>query len=214
MEAVGTIFLRYRNTSSKDNDDYLHRYNRPRVDLVVSILTSLVIPQAVDKINSIRSKNHGKAVAAWRKTFKKNWEDLLDLVVNQDLLKYRTNPIKWTCACPGFLLSRFLVCKHIKFCYEKITDRPKLFSEIQRQRESPFWIHEQLTLRPEHRPSIREIPSDNDHEPDSDNETGSETEFSENYLANLEDEIPSVNDGASHLELDSQIAVSVEIWYF
>ncbi|KAI0999659.1 hypothetical protein K3495_g8538 [Podosphaera aphanis] len=162
-------------------------------------------------MNAIRSKNHRKAVAAWRKTFKKNWDDLLDLVVNQDLLKYHTNPIKWTCACPGFLLSRFLVYKHIKFCYETITDRPKLFSEIERQRESPFWVHEQLTLRPEHRPSTIEIPSDNDHEPDSDNETGSETEFSENDLANLEDEIPSVNDRASHLEMDSQIAVRTAI---
>ncbi|KAI1001157.1 hypothetical protein K3495_g7042 [Podosphaera aphanis] len=118
--------------------DYLHRYNRLRVDLVVSILTSLVIPQAVDKMNAIRSKNHRKAVAAWRKTSKKNWDDLLDSVVNQNLLKYYTNPIKWTCACPGFLLSRFLVCKHIKFCDEKISDWPKLFLEIEGQRESPF----------------------------------------------------------------------------
>ncbi|KAI0995829.1 hypothetical protein K3495_g12352 [Podosphaera aphanis] len=195
----------------KIKHDYLHRYNRPRVDLVVSILTSLVIPQAVDKMNAIRSKNHRKAVAAWRKTFKKNWDDLLDSVVSQDLLKYHTNPIKWTCACPGFLLSRFLVCKHIRFCYEKISDRPKLFSEIQRQRESPFWVHEQLTLRSDHRPSIIKIPSDNDNESDSDNETGSETEFSENDLANLEDEILSVNDVASHLELDSQIAVRTAI---
>ncbi|KAI1005475.1 hypothetical protein K3495_g2743 [Podosphaera aphanis] len=156
--------------------DYLHRYNRPRVDLVISILTSPVIPQAVDKMNSIRSKNHGKAVAAWRKTFKKNWDDLLDSVVNQDLLKYHTNPIKWTCACPGFLLSRFLAASTSK-----------------------------------HRPSIIEIPSDNDNESDLDNESGSETEFSENDLANLEDGILSVNDGASHLELDSQIAVRTAI---
>ncbi|KAI1002825.1 hypothetical protein K3495_g5378 [Podosphaera aphanis] len=191
--------------------DYLHQYNRPRVDLVVSILTFLVIPQAVDKMNAIRSKNHRKAVTAWRKTFKKNWDDLLDSVVDQDLLKYHTNPINWTCAYPGFLMSQFLVCKHIKFCYEKISDRPKLFSEIERQRESPFWVHEQLTLRPEHRLSTIEIPSDNDNESDSDNETESETEFFENDLANLEDEILSVNDGASHLELDSQIAVRTAI---
>ncbi|KAI1002276.1 hypothetical protein K3495_g5924 [Podosphaera aphanis] len=162
-------------------------------------------------MDAIRSKNHRKAVAVWRKPFKENWDDLLDSVVNQDLLKYHKNPIKWTCAYPGFLLSRILDCKHIKFCYEKISDRPKLFLEIERQRDSPFWVHEQLTLRPEHRPSMIEIPSDNENESDSDNETGSETEFSENDLANLEGGILSFNDGASHFELDSQIAVRTAI---
>lgn len=40
--------------------DCLHRYNRSRMDLVVSVLTYLVIPETLDLINVISSKNYEK----------------------------------------------------------------------------------------------------------------------------------------------------------
>lgn len=192
--------------------DYLHQYNRPRIDLVVSILTSLVIPQAIDKMNAIRCKNHRKAVAAWRKAFKKNWDDLQVSVVHQDLLKYHTDPVQWTCACPRFLLSRFLLCKHIKHCFEDISDRSRFFTEIHRQRESPFWVHELLTLRPEYQPSQSETPSNSNDGPGSDHESSSENDFSENDITDLEVEDLDADDGVSHLELKSNMAVKATIF--
>ena len=101
--------------------DYIHRYNRLRMDLIVILLTSLVVPEAVEKMNAISSKFFRKAMAAWRKFFKKHWHNPQHpLVVRQDLLKYHTDPIKWTCACNCFLLSWLLLCKHVRSCYEEV----------------------------------------------------------------------------------------------
>ena len=45
--------------------DYLHRCNRPKTDLVVSVLTSLVVSEAVEKMNAILWKIFRKATADW-----------------------------------------------------------------------------------------------------------------------------------------------------
>jgi hypothetical protein len=67
--------------------------------------------------------------------------------------RYYTDPAKWTCSCPHFLTSRFLICKHIIACYEPIVERIDFFNNVTRSRTSPFWIHPQLVLRPEFRQS-------------------------------------------------------------
>ena len=132
--------------------DYLHRFSRPRIDLVTWILVSRVVPVALERMNAVIDKNHRKAAAAWRKTFKREWSNLSKYQVDiQSLERFHTNPKKWTCACEKFLLSRFLLCEHIISCYEQVPNAVQFFSEVRRQRYGPFWVEQQLVPRPEYR---------------------------------------------------------------
>ena len=56
----------------KIKHDYLHRFNRPRIDLVLWVLTSRVVPNAIDRMEAIRNGNHRKATASWRKGLSKS----------------------------------------------------------------------------------------------------------------------------------------------
>src|ERR1700684_1581044 len=79
--------------------DYLHKFNRPRIDLVVWVLLTRAIPDSL--------------VRMWRKAFKREWKKLTirSEVIEDPIQRYHTNPAQWTCACPIFINSRFLICK-------------------------------------------------------------------------------------------------------
>jgi len=131
--------------------DFLHRFNRPRIDLVVYIITSRVIPDVIDRMKAIQNGVFRKHKAGWRIAFKKEWKEMEGRVISNDALtKYHTDPYKWVCGCPAFLQSRFLTCKHIVRCYEPIADTLSFFETVRRQRTSPFWVDQQLVLRPEY----------------------------------------------------------------
>ena len=136
----------------KVKHDYLHRFNRPRIDIVTWVLLSSVIPDALTRMQVLLERDHRKGRASWRKHFKQEWKKLSsraeDMVAND---RYHTDPAKWTCSCPYFLTSRFLICKHIIACYESIVERIDFFNNVTRSRTSPFWLHPQLVLRPEFR---------------------------------------------------------------
>lgn len=169
--------------------DYLHRFNRPRIDLVVWVLARNVIPQSIERMKAILSKNHRLGAAAWRKDFKRQWKTLKACKVDpQSLLNYHTNPCKWTCGCDAFLLSRFLICKHIICCYEDVSDRFNFFFNIKRQRCSPFWVEQNLILLPQFRTQNHEIlvvDEENLVSDDCDSMSGSD----EGELVDLEDEV-------------------------
>lgn len=183
--------------------DFLHRFNRPRIDLVCWILVSRLVPRALDRMTALLKKNHRKAKASWRKDFKQQWRRMRSSrVETQSLLKYHTDPVKWTCACNSFLLSRFLLCKHILFCFEDLPDPARFFLEVRRQRRYPFWVGSQLTLRPEYRVQDCDILSGNsgqmsDDDPNSKSDSGSETDSFEARLIETEDE-----DEEEHMESD------------
>ena len=48
----------------------------------------------------------------------------------------------WTCTCPAFAVSRFLVCKHLIQRVHRVP--PIFFLEADRFREKPFWRHKSL----------------------------------------------------------------------
>jgi hypothetical protein len=131
--------------------DYLHRFNRPRVDLVVWILTSRVLPDAVHRMTAISNGQFRIFKARWREAFKKQWRKEACKTVHPDKLKeYHTSPVDWVCSCRSFLHSRFLICKHIVHCFE--SPSPEFFETVSRQTIYPFWKDVQLTLRPEYAP--------------------------------------------------------------
>lgn len=102
--------------------DYLHRFNRPRVDLVAWILSSRMIPRSVKTMHAILDKYTRKARSSWRKLFKPKWKKLGNHAVSPEKLwHYHTDPHLWSCTCPSFLLGRFNICKHVVSCWEPMS---------------------------------------------------------------------------------------------
>lgn len=94
--------------------DYLHRLNRPRVDLVTLVLSSRMIPRALKTMHAILEKNTRKATSSWRKPFKQKWKKFANHAVSpQKLNQYHTDPHLWSYACSSFLLNGFNICKHL-----------------------------------------------------------------------------------------------------
>lgn len=188
----------------KMKHDYLHRFNRPRIDLVIWILTSRLIPDAVSRMEALLEGNSRQAVASWRKGFKRQWKDLTNREVQiQNIDKYHTNPYKWTCACEAFLESRFLICKHLIHCHESIKAAIPFFSRIRRHRVSPFWRDEQLFLKPEYASRFASINegAGGSEIPDGSSEEDSQSEAEDGLV---------VDDEASSAEDDVESQVDVE----
>ena len=137
----------------KIKHDHLHRFNCPRVDQVVWIMVSRVVPDMLRRMDALLSGNTRRAISSWRAPFKKEWTQLeIREVEPRNLQSYHTDPVQWTCGCEAFLHSRFLVCKHILFCYQPISNPIDFFSTVTRGKKFPFWKHEQLKLRDEFLP--------------------------------------------------------------
>lgn len=123
--------------------DYLHRFNRPRVDMVVWIMLSRVIPDAIDRLQALPNGGSRLYQSSWRKAFKRQWTQLAaESTTDGRLNMYHTDPVAWTCGCDAYLFSRFLVCKHIVHCYELIargSTAAEVFAGIRRCRTPPFW---------------------------------------------------------------------------
>ena len=133
--------------------DYLHRFNRHRIDLVFYILLTRVIPDAVIKLDNLLGAAVRSTPASWRKQFKSTWRKHEKQHVHESAMaQYHTDPIAGVCACPSFLQSRFLLCKHIVNCFlpPRVGEGSAIFfNGIKRQRSSPFWSQlNQLELNP------------------------------------------------------------------
>lgn len=203
--------------------DYLHRFNRPRVDLVLWILLSRVLPDSVYRMNEILEGGSRCVEASWRKVFKRQWKASQKQVVDERSIRlYHTNPTQWTCACESFLLSRFMFCKHLVHCFTKVPVGPQsfeLFSRIRRQRAPPFWVEPvHLVILDAYKPatdllppesSIAEYPNDGEDfpEPNSDAENDSDS-ASESQTGSDANSTPSGNSVSSdgHDESRSLVA--------
>ena len=126
------------------------------------------------------NKNHRITTAAWRKKFKREWKSLQSSRVGpEDLAEHHKDSKNWACGCRVFLLSRFLICKHIVSCFQEFSDSYRFFSEVRRQRYSPFWVDQQLVIRPEYRVEAIETSISNDivgYDTDLDTDTDSSNE--------------------------------------
>lgn len=132
--------------------DFLHRFNRPRIDLVVWILLTRVIPDVIARMRAVRSGDHRIGRAHWRKSLKRQWKALEGKIIDPDNIKrYHTDPLKWVCACEAFLQSRFLICKHLVHCISPFASPLDFFRNVERRRTWPFWEHDQLVILPQFR---------------------------------------------------------------
>ena len=64
----------------KIRHDFLHRFNRPRIDLVLWVLVSRVIPSTSGRLKAIMARDYREATSSWRKDFKKQWKELTNWV--------------------------------------------------------------------------------------------------------------------------------------
>ena len=126
--------------------DFLHDHNRPRV----WILTKRVFPRYAQRMDAILRNDHRVGRVSWRKKFKSEYLSLFSAFVDPaSLLKYHTDPIRFVCGCETILWSRFLICKHLVYCFKPITKRVVFFDTVKRQRSYPFWSSDLLVLKDE-----------------------------------------------------------------
>lgn len=120
--------------------DYLHQYNRPRMDLVVHCLVTEVMPAMDRKMSALLSGNQRIYKADWRREFKKAWLDARKSTINEET-QHAPDLQYWVCSCKKFLLSRFLLCKHL-IQRKELTGcvDADYFRKVRRVRTPPFWI--------------------------------------------------------------------------
>jgi hypothetical protein len=124
--------------------NFLHHYNRPRLDLLVWILVKKLAPVYYRKLDvMLVSTGRYRELPSWRKAFKRAWKKATDTPISIPLNeKYRPDPHQWVCTCPSFLTSRFLLCKHLVQAVQPVP--PHFFLEVNRNRTTPFWTHKTL----------------------------------------------------------------------
>ncbi|KAI8331750.1 hypothetical protein BC941DRAFT_360098, partial [Chlamydoabsidia padenii] len=90
---------------------HLYHHNRPRLDLLCFIITD---DYYTDLISSYRQKVLIRCVLhAWEDEYIKTWNNHFLRQHNVSRGNYNTNIAQWTCSCPQFYTSWFLLCKHI-----------------------------------------------------------------------------------------------------
>ncbi len=120
--------------------DFLHRYNRPRMDLVVHCIVSELLPVMDRNMDAILSNNQRIHKADWRRGFKKAWIVAQSATLGTQT-QHATDVHNWVCSCGKFVLSRFLLCKHLvqgKELAAPVTG--DYFRNVRRIRAPPFWV--------------------------------------------------------------------------
>ncbi|KAH9032964.1 hypothetical protein EDB85DRAFT_1864712, partial [Lactarius pseudohatsudake] len=84
-----------------------------------------------------------RELPSWRKGFKAEWKKALRTPITVPMNeKYRPDVKRFVCTCPQFVVSRFLICKHLVQQFHPVD--PRFFLEVKRNRTLPFWSHPSL----------------------------------------------------------------------
>ena len=125
-------------------EDYLHHFSLPRLDLLAWVLVTKLAPTYYRKLE-VMLNDIGRfcELAKWRKDFKFDWMKVMRTEIMQPMNeKYRPDTTKFLCTCPQFVVSRFLLCKHIVQQFHPVD--PRFFLEVTWNRTLPFWSHPSL----------------------------------------------------------------------
>ena len=127
-------------------EDYLHHFSLPRVDLLVWVMVTKLVPRYYQKIDvMLNDTGRFRELPKWRKEFKSAWKKAANTQIMMPMNeKYRPDVKRFVCTCPQFVISRFLICKHLVQLFRPVS--PMFFLEVTRNRTIPFWSH--CTLKP------------------------------------------------------------------
>jgi len=120
--------------------DYLPRFFRPRLDLVVFVIINRLLPNYQRRYSKLIA---GREKASWRKDFKRHWKELMkrDQITSNSHI---TDVTKWVCSCRSFLTSRWPMCYHLIHSAPPIVSNSDFFNTIVRQEVYPFLQHSNL----------------------------------------------------------------------
>ncbi|POG64489.1 hypothetical protein GLOIN_2v1675679 [Rhizophagus irregularis DAOM 181602=DAOM 197198] len=108
--------------------DFLPKFFRPRIDLLIYIIISRLIPHHQQQYQKyLNEREH----ISWKKDFKREWKKLENVKINNF---YLTDTTRWICSCLSFARNRFFICKHLVQQY----GRPESFYDVHRQERYPF----------------------------------------------------------------------------
>ena len=112
---------------------FLALHNRPRLEYVVHILNTQVIPKYIRDYDLY---SQGIKRGEWWSRFTKDWKSLSSQSVQNH---YDTSLSRWWCTCPAFRVHAFHLCKHL--CH--LQSCPP-YRNIVRSRTPPFYkfLHE------------------------------------------------------------------------
>ncbi|KAF8588750.1 hypothetical protein K439DRAFT_1533549 [Ramaria rubella] len=126
--------------------DYLHHFHKPRLDVLVWVIMTKLIPpyhKKLDELLTYKGCFHG--LPSWRKAFKREWRQCeKKLVQDPENPKYTPDPWRWVCTCPSFVKSRFLICKHL--VQEVHPVPPHFFLQASHKCTTLFWEHPDLRI--------------------------------------------------------------------
>src|SRR5436190_14791083 len=111
--------------------DFLYKFFRSRLDLVIYIINKKVIVHQKRKFEQIIM---GREKPDWKSTFKHEWKLLAKWQLSME--QYITDTHNWVCGCRYFLTSRFFLCKHL--VKQKGEVNLKFFDIVTRNNSYPF----------------------------------------------------------------------------
>jgi len=117
--------------------DFLPKFFRPRLDLVVYVITTRLLPHHQRRYYQLTSR---RETVAWRKDFKKEWKNLSNrdsTIANPHV----TDVTNWVCSCRAFLLSRWPMCYHLVLRAPNLRSNTSFFTSVIRQEVYPFLRH-------------------------------------------------------------------------
>src|SRR6266702_6290817 len=125
-------------------EDYLHHFSFPRLDLLAWVLITKLAPTYYRKLEVMLNEiGRFCELPKWRKDFKVEWKKAMRTPITMPLNeRYRPDVKRFVCTCPQFVVSRFLVCKHLVQRFHPVN--PRFFLQVSRNRSPPFWSHPSL----------------------------------------------------------------------
>src|SRR6266702_4539720 len=125
-------------------EDYLHHFSLPRLDLLAWVLITKLAPTYYRKLKVMLNKTgRFSELPKWRRDFKAEWKKAMRTPITMPLNeRYRPDITCFVCTCLQFVVSRFLICKHLVQQFHPVN--PQFFLEVTRNQSSPFWSHPSL----------------------------------------------------------------------
>jgi hypothetical protein len=170
--------------------EWLHLWPKMRLDLLVWTVIEKIVPEYVEEVEQfLRPTKLARDASSWRKEFKREWRkcEVKDTSTPGEFpyTKYNPDPGSWTCACPAYRDSRFLICKHLIQRCHPVT--PRFFLEVTRNRTTPFWSHPSLVPLEEDDEAGGPLPPSNMilNAPVEEWESDSDQDFDDSPLADL-----------------------------